>query len=841
MQNTPASLPEQPPQLDPRQELTVARDRALRNEILRGATDVIALHERDARALDTTLTLAGLVQLRLDDHDRATLLAAQLAAAPAASLPAALRRALQLDALGGDPGVLPEAVAAERARLNALPRRDGSTTALTALLANDQLTLRARLGAWNRYAGAAFERLRAAEQTLRASESEGFEPSMDDGAMEQLDESQIEMRVLPYRGGYFREAVHTEYDTATNAWTTEGRTLVPIVEDEGREDGRERRTYTFSGVFRGAQALPLPAGAEPDPASLSLVSAQLVRDEKGVVSIVPRVSDMESEQAPFELQFSVDPMLRDDTAPTFDEGTAFAAGRFSEDAGTLLATLRTERLTPLAAARQVRAFVTSTLTYSVDKAKSDAYRAAGPDYFRAIADGGEADCDVANTYFLALVRELGIPCRLVTGYHVRKDPRFPFAALAGTKHAWSEVWDGEAWHRMDATPPKNDDEQGGGGGDNEQREGQLPPEGIDDVENDDFEELPPIDAAELQKLVDELQQPVEQSPEARIAELFARREGVSLAEIQAYRTEIAAIAATRNPDTGKTIAEEYRALYDRFVKVRWRSRERFRGPVLQSEGEELLDPVMAYIDIQSGDADPMGFKEMARERVPEHIVTDIEDDQLLDLTASMEQSAGRSTLLAEQRKMALVHLEELARLNEQLNDVAVRTHLTAPLGVRTSVMGFRGNRLINLKTMDDELTEKLRIEVARELQKTEAGRGNLLAALQQYRASIPPATVSRLKDRSLTKILTIFSDGNVYCPLCGKESCNHSIDANERRKIVEEIAALRTLGVVVHGIGFTPQSKVIAALAAPDSVIIPDATRAVVARHQLILKSLKEV
>ena len=845
---------EQLPEINLRAELIDVRERILKAELQKSAQYIVDLHASDARTLDHTLILAGLAQVQRDDPKRAEQIAAQIAAKPCASYPAMLQRALQLKALGYDHGVLAPEVADEFAELINLKKRDGSNTEITTILANDQIKLSARIGVWQRYAKPALERLRAIEKTLCESETEGFDPSMDDGAMEELDESEIEMRVLPYRGGYFREAVHTKYDLTANAWVTESRTQQSIVNDETEADDiidealtLKQKVFTFMGKYLGSQTIPLPGGARVNPVSLSLPNAQLVSDEKGIVSLLPKSDQEAIDEQPFELKFTVDSHAFDKTPPTEEESNAFGEGCFSEEALTCLAQINEQRLTPMAAARRLRDFVTTTLKYSTDKTKSDQYRSTGRDYFRAIAAGGEADCDVANTYFLALMRELGISSRLITGYHVRKDPRFEFAALAGTKHAWAEVWDGTEWHRMDATPPKAEDDQDdqekqeesdGGGGDDVTEEQHELAEDIDEVENDEFAELPPIDVAVLEQMIANLNNDVEKSPETMIAEMFARKEGVSLEEVQAYRHEIAQISATVNPKTGKTIAQEYAALYDRFIKTRWISHERYSGPVRQSEGEELMDPTMVYIDIIAGDADPLGFKEMAREQTPEHIVTDIEDDQLLDMTASMEQRSGNSTLLAEQRKMALVHLEELAKLNDKMNDVSVRPHLTTPLGVRTSIIGFRGHQLIELKSINDPLTEKLRVEVARELKKTEAGRGNLLAAIRQYRAAIPAETAQKLKSGLLTKILTIFSDGNVYCPMCGKESCNHSIDQDERRMIVAEIAELRGMGVIVHGIGFTEQSRVIAALTNPDGVTIPDATQAVMARHQLILKSL---
>ena len=50
---------------------------------------------------------------------------------------------------------------------------------------------------------------------------------------------------------------------------------------------------------------------------------------------------------------------------------------------------------------------------------------------------------------------------MITGFHVSRDKRFDFAALAGTKHAWLEWWNKDAgkWQRIDATPPSQEEEK----------------------------------------------------------------------------------------------------------------------------------------------------------------------------------------------------------------------------------------------------------------------------------------------------------------------------------------------------------------------------------------------
>lgn len=95
----------------------------------------------------------------------------------------------------------------------------------------------------------------------------------------------------------------------------------------------------------------------------------------------------------------------------------------------------------------IRRYILSNFRYPTsdqDARLSKVYRNAN-NYFEALEQHKVADCDVANMYFVGLMRESGIPARLVAGdvaqYKVGLRP-----------HGWAEYFDGKRWVAVDATP-----------------------------------------------------------------------------------------------------------------------------------------------------------------------------------------------------------------------------------------------------------------------------------------------------------------------------------------------------------------------------------------------------
>ncbi len=85
----------------------------------------------------------------------------------------------------------------------------------------------------------------------------------------------------------------------------------------------------------------------------------------------------------------------------------------------------------------------------VDKELREAYEKSD-DILRTLVEKGVGDCDIVNSYFIAILRELGIPARLAGGFYTTDG-----VITENNLHAWAEVFipDG-GWRIYDASPPQ---------------------------------------------------------------------------------------------------------------------------------------------------------------------------------------------------------------------------------------------------------------------------------------------------------------------------------------------------------------------------------------------------
>ena len=155
-------------------------------------------------------------------------------------------------------------------------------------------------------------------------------------------------------------------------------------------------------------------------------------------------------------------------------------------------------------ARLLKAYVKQTLRYSNESAMNAVYQGGNPkEYFRRIEEHKKADCDVANTYFAALLSRLEIPTRMVTGHYVQVKNRQGNAAISsGTGHAWVEVWNGKSWEKLDATPPGDpnmDEEEMDENKDDSVLEGDFGETDAEEISNEELEKMIAEAKAELDK------------------------------------------------------------------------------------------------------------------------------------------------------------------------------------------------------------------------------------------------------------------------------------------------------------------------------------------------------
>jgi hypothetical protein len=67
----------------------------------------------------------------------------------------------------------------------------------------------------------------------------------------------------------------------------------------------------------------------------------------------------------------------------------------------------------------------------------------------------KAHCEVFASAMTLMLRSQGIPCRYINGFAVIEQSLGGdyWVVRVRDAHAWVEVWDGQAWHTMDPTPP----------------------------------------------------------------------------------------------------------------------------------------------------------------------------------------------------------------------------------------------------------------------------------------------------------------------------------------------------------------------------------------------------
>jgi hypothetical protein len=210
----------------------------------------------------------------------------------------------------------------------------------------------------------------------------------------------------------------------------------------------------------------------------------------------------------------------------------------------------------------------------------------------------------------------------------------------------------------------------------------------------------------------------------------------------------------------------------------------------------------------------------------------------------MEARDRRGYSLREYQKMfvmsALYHGFEI---NQQLKYFS--GELSELPFISNHLLSIHGdNKFRELTSGEREITMTQLSELFTLLDQTEQGAGDMVGALEAYIDALmsQPETVTKIMSGKMVKTLTILSDGNLWCSVCGKESCSYSLHveaAARSKKIVED---LRKVGVIVNAVGFTENSKpVVDIFDTPESpgsaVVVSDIVEAVAIHHSQMIKS----
>lgn len=785
-------------------------------------------------------------------------------------------------------GKVPKEISEEIKLSGAKLSPDGKRNVLD-FIVQENRSFKSAIELYEKYVKPVAESIKDQEQESRKTERDDYVPPPFSGETEPLDPETVRFKVSPFLGGYYRGQVF-RFDPKAERLVARESTKSTFNPQAIPENIEELKRYTFSGVYllNEENILPLPLEALPLPATLKPADLfTIMRSKMGVFSIEPKNGREIDKPTPFEFTFVMvktsDNRIEDEPEK---EDLEALEGPLGPKFESFTATLAQEKLLPQNdQARAIVSLVRKTLKYPKKEQMNDMnakYKVAGTNLLPAIEEHGIADCHWSNIMASELNKRQGIPGRVPTGFFVQKHPDVDFAAIGGIGHAWSEVYDEnqaetkDTWIRMDATPPSEnenqDDQEKSAGGQAVKAEETKAAEQLEE-DDSEAEESGVLDLApeELQKLQDGLT--TVEPLQADIAEaLFKARTKVDRVDWKKVKDFIDAVNKTQVPADAQipetpafmqafgdqikapkgTLEREWQKLFCLICKNRAVKRKAFRGPVRQSEGTRLGDPVEAYIDIMAGDPDPGGYQVEATKKRNILDVTAFDEDAIIDLTSSMDDVDSQGHMMRlEQKKAILALLYQIMRLNERLNDSRAVSQMREPVTINSTIYSIHGGQKNKgnyscLKSADEQLTEQVMVHLSRELDSTTPGVGDLLSALKKYRQGITEQLAEKLKSGKFVKLLTIYSDGNLWCSSCGHESCNVEMHRGNIAAIKQEVQALRSLGVIVQGIGFTQNARSIKVICEdasdPESaVIVNDVSKATLARQKMLVKHLKKL
>lgn len=672
-----------------------------------------------------------------------------------------------------------------------------------------------------------------AHQVLKEKEKQEtkkfeYKPQVGAGEQEPIDPNDIETKVHPFFGGYYRGNV-CAYDSSQKQIVQKPGQAHSFAPDD-LEEGKE---YTYETVFNPDKdnLLELPYSAVPLPHTLEPKNFQIVRSETGSFYLVPKSATPKIDaKTPATFKFI---LAQNESIKLNDEPEEIekVLGNFDSSTEVFLKGFEQDRiLSDIEKAKRCAGYVRKQFKYPKDEGEraqmNDVYLNAGDDLLQVMSTHGVADCYWSNIFHGQMLAYLGIHHRVIAGHYISKDPRFDFAAIAGIGHAWGEVWNGEEWIRTDATPAKEKEEEDEDKDDAEPQDGDFgesaPPEEQEELSPDEVRAL-------FQEMLEQVQ---EKDDVPSPAKLFEQQIGVPLEKWKTVEAFVKGVNNTHVPaessikNRTSTLKEEWDSLFEIIYKRREIPMEAYRGPVRQSEGDELDDPVDAAIDLLAGEPDPMGYKIHAVKTHEEVYVTEFEDDAILDLTGSMS-----GTPAEEQKKMILSGLYNLMMLNRRLDLDKYRRRMKDPINLRSHVLSFKGDSLVSvLQNPEQKIDEKALAFLYDELNKTQTGGGNLVGALKAYEAALDGKTDQKIKGGKCVKVLTIVSDGGV----------------NDKPEALSIITRLRARGIVVQGIGFGNAAQDIRVICHDPGnpqagVVLSDVTAAVLTRHRMLSESLKKL
>jgi len=293
-----------------------------------------------------------------------------------------------------------------------------------------------------------------------------------------------------------------------------------------------------------------------------------------------------------------------------------------------------------------------------------------------------------------------------------------------------------------------------------------------------------IEAKKKQKTADEL-----------ALEAYTKAEGVKTEELLEYRKFWQEVENLKNPETDEYLVEELREIFKRIITERMKPKISSKYP--EKEGDLLMFPTKAVVDIKSGVKEPEVWETIEQKERPADLFGDFDVTLICDRSGSMN-GAGKDIA---QRQATTLLLEVLKEFSDDLEENKI--DLEYNLNVRTEAWSFGDSAQCEmLKGLSSSLSEKERVYVYNKLSDV-SGTTRDFETLEKVKNFLSEDDLEKIRNKKLKKIIFVLSDGG-------------SDNPSKTQNLLKD---LREKGILVYGIGMTSSAEAIRDTYAPDALV----------------------
>jgi len=631
---------------------------------------------------------------------------------------------------------------------------------------------------------------------LPPADEDSFRPSMEETEPIEEGEPGAYFKARPFYGGYWKEKTWDEWDGKNLLWREKERHLKELEKEEIEEESKR----IIQGIIRGGKitSLPLPYGFSFKKDSLCLpegVKIKILKDQKG--NYVLDAREEKSPVIPFSLILGKRKKEKPQEEPK--QVLQIEIGSLSKETRDFLEDLKKDRfLSQIEKARKLKLFVKKKLKYSGDSLLNSVYWEESEKFFQKIEEYKKADCDVANTYFLGLLSFLGISGRIATGHYIKvKDNQGVAVFSSGSRHAWSEVWDGKTWRKVDATPagdPRMDEEE------MDEAEGEILEGDFGEIEaeillDQEIKEM-------IKRAEEEIEKEKKITPEEQRILNFAKEAECSEEEAKRILAQIGEARKLKDKK-GRLILDRLSNEFIKIIQENLKEVPSFRAPVRISGADELVEPVEAWLDIKTGESEPSGFGKYEKKIEKEQVYGGFDVIFVKDKSGSMAETDPKSGKIKylEQQKGNFLLNESLHRFSQLCKRQRIK--LLSPIDVRYTDIGFQGDKAEAFFPLTDKWGPKEQLAVWKKSAENIGGGTPDNLGLKVAREMIEKdIKETKKKGEARLRLVIVLADGGT--------DPDKVVEREKEKKL------LRGMGVIVIGLGLTEAGKAMEATYYPE-------------------------